>query len=111
MLHGPAHPALQGTRRTPATRPAGVAWLEQLSLQRDVTPEQRAEWSAMLIARALREARALGQRWAISPVLPPLLRVEGARWLEAAGFGAAAESGAPAEVVELVPPGAMIRAV
>jgi len=74
---------------------AAVATIDQLALQRDATPEQRAECAAVLLSRALVEARALHQVGAIVPLLPPLLRVEGARWLKAAGFVSASEVAVP----------------
>mmetsp|Transcript_51350 Transcript_51350/g.133431 ORF Transcript_51350/g.133431 Transcript_51350/m.133431 type:complete len:566 (-) Transcript_51350:10-1707(-) len=100
----------------------GVATIEQLAVQRDAEPEARAACAALLIKRALSECKERGQRHAIVPALPPLLQVEGLRWLAAAGFAplVTATDGAdgttvPAELFELVgrgtAPGAVYRAV
>ena len=65
---------------------AGIALIEQLALQRDEMPVQRAECAGALLARAIREARALQQCRVVVPFLPPLLQVEGVQWLQDAGF-------------------------
>lgn len=65
----------------------GVATIEHFALQRDAAPEERSACAAALLARALSEARILNQRYIVVGPLPPLLRVEGARWLADAGFG------------------------
>ena len=73
---------------------AGVARLEQLSVQQDSPPDERAECAASLLERAVVEARALAQTCLVVAPLPARQSVEGARWLEAAGFASCAE-GAP----------------
>ena len=64
----------------------GVATVEQLALQRDPSPSERAACAARLLERALEEATARRQRWLVVRALPNWLQVEGSRWLEAAGF-------------------------
>jgi hypothetical protein len=72
----------------PNDRGEGVSSLEQLAVQRDVTPDGRAECAAALLGGAIREAVARGQSAVVVAGLPPQLTVEGTRWLEAAGFDA-----------------------
>mmetsp|Transcript_2072 Transcript_2072/g.6485 ORF Transcript_2072/g.6485 Transcript_2072/m.6485 type:complete len:242 (-) Transcript_2072:539-1264(-) len=64
----------------------GVASVEQLSLQRDIPPEERAACAQALFSRAAREAVERRQVTLVVPPLAPLLRVEGERWLRDAGF-------------------------
>lgn len=80
----------------------GIATIEQLAFQRDAAPEERAECAAALLETALAECAARRQRYALVPPLPPLLSVDGAKWLQAAGFASADEAGgASCELIEL----------
>ena len=85
-----------------------VATLEQMALQRDATPEHRAECAAVLLARCLHEARARGQACIVLLPLPSHLMIEGAAWTRAANFVPAKELAAlPTEVARALAPGAV----
>jgi len=92
---------------------AGCATIEQLAVQRDAAATERAACAAHLLLRSMDECRQLHQRYAIVPPLPPLLSVEGAQWLQAAGFAPIVHDSAPAEVVAYArtTPGSVYRAV
>ncbi|KAL1514945.1 hypothetical protein AB1Y20_004021 [Prymnesium parvum] len=72
---------------------AGIASLEQLALQKEPSAAERAACAACLLARAQREAAALGHTHLAVRTLPNHLQVEGARWLEEAGFVSAGAEG------------------
>jgi len=85
----------------------GICAIEQLSLQRDLTPKQRSSCAAALLGRALTEARACQQHAAVLPALPAVLRVEGAEWLASSGFVGADK--APDDVRRAMGDGAAYR--
>ena len=69
----------------------------------------------MLLRRALREAGELNQWGVVIPRLPPLLRVEGMRWLTELGFEELVDRAYPAaelaECMRSMAPGAMCKMI
>ena len=86
----------------------GVGVLEQLSVQREATKEERSACVELMLKQAVAEALALGQAWLVVAALPPSLQVHGTVWLSAAGF-VPAGNGTPDAVRGAMGAGALCR--
>lgn len=85
----------------------GIGALEQLSVQREATKDERSACAELLLARAVAEAGKHRQSWLVAE-LPPSLQVHGAAWLATAGFGPA-DDATPDDVKRAMGAGAVCR--